>query len=121
MLTSRSTFACREEQWDNHASSKSLCSNPEHMRKVVAQRAGRQKTLPRPNRLPVSYTWAAHGPSTALHGEPATSSNSLRAAFVLVGATPAFLILAPASLPVGITCVTVIRLRCGLDATHLLL
>jgi len=91
-------------------------------KKSVTLGTGRPKTLPRPgaDAFPLSCTWHAHGLSTALRREPVASTSSLRAALLLVGAAPVFLVIAPPSLPVGISCVTIVRLGCGLRATHLL-
>jgi len=91
-------------------------------KKSVTLGTGRPKTLPRPgaDAFPLSCTWHAHGLSTALRREPVASTSSLRAALLLVGAAPAFLVIAPPSLPVGISCVTIVRLGCGLRAAHVL-
>merc|ERR1712157_417274 len=65
-------------------------------------------------------TQAAYGSNTALHREADTSASSVLATLLLVGATPTLLVIAPPSLPIRITCVTIVRLGCGFWATHLL-
>merc|ERR1712066_362672 len=63
---------------------------------------------------------AAYGSNTALHREADASASSVLVTLLLVGATPTLLVIAPPSLPIRITCVTIVRLGCGFWATHLL-
>merc|ERR1711915_299439 len=71
-------------------------------------------------RSPCPVLGDAHGLSTALRREHDAYACSLRAALLLVGAAPVFLVIAPPSLPVGISRVTIVGLGYGLRATHLL-
>merc|ERR1719221_2229367 len=122
-LTSRCIFAFREEPRENALIFFGQCLSSRLAQiKSMTLGTSRPDILPRPRAhgLPLSYTWEAHGPSTALCREPVASASSLRAALLLVGAAPALLVIAPPSLPVGIACVTIVRLGCGLRATHLL-
>merc|ERR1719221_2338365 len=122
-LTSRCIFAFREEPRENALIFFGQCLSSRLAQiKSMTFDTDRPNALPRPRAdgLCLSCTWDAHGPSTALRREHVASASSLRAALLLVGAAPVFLVIAPPSLPVGIACVTIVRLGCGLRATHLL-
>merc|ERR1719221_1094823 len=123
-LTSRCIFAFREEPRENALIFFGQCLSSRLAQiKSMTLGTSRPDILPRPRAhgLPLSYTWEAHGPSTALCREPVASASLLRAALLLVGAAPALLVMGPTSFPIRVPGVAVIRLGRRLRAALLLI